>query len=442
VPDHQSNRPADPFDGLRDLQRRERRRRHAVGGGGDEGESRAPEGSSPAFDRLARLQLPRRRRWPRRLLIGLNLSLGVVLIAGLSAFGYVEYRLGQVQRVAVPGLAKVRDSGPFTVLVIGSDSRALGKSGGAQFGTAAETPGQRSDTVMLVRVVPSARRMEILSIPRDLWVDIPGVGASKINSAFDSGPALLIETIQKEVGIPINHFVELNFDSFRDITDAVGGVKVWFPTPARDPYSLLSIPNAGCVLLTGNQALGFARSRHYTYYQDGQWIQQGLSDLARIQRQQMFVKKMIEKAESEFTDPAALNGVIGGVTKNLIVDKGFSSTEMIELALDFHSADVAGIPTETLPVDNYWVDGQEALSLQQPGAAQMIHAFNTFGDPAAPAPAATPAPATTPAPTASPPSTTAATATTPIRTVPAADRLVTSYPLPGPAPTEGELADC
>lgn len=366
----------DNFDGLRGLQHRRQ--------------------SDPA-ERLATLKVPRRRRrlWSRRLLVGLNILIAVGIVGGVSAFAYAEYRLGQVRRLNLPGLAAAR-SGPFTVLVVGSDTRALSGSGNAQFGSQSQTPGQRSDTIMLARVVPATRHVTLLSIPRDLWeTNIPGIGAAKINSAFDTGPANLIKVIQGDLGIPINHFIEINFDSFRDITKAVGGVRIWFPTPAKDPYSLLSVSHAGCVLLTGNQALAFARSRHYTYYEGGQWTEQGISDFGRIQRQQYFVKKMLKKAESEFTNPLALNRIIGGVTKNLIVDKGFSASEMIGLAEDFRTADINGIPTETLPTTNYYVDYQDALSLQQPQAEQMIHAFNTTGDAtASDAPKAAPTPST------------------------------------------------
>ena len=234
---------------------------------------------------------------------------------------------------------------------------------------------------MLARVVPKTRTMTLLSIPRDLWVQIAGMGQSRINSAFNNGPNLLISTIQKDLGIPINHFVEINFDTFQAITDAVGGVKVWFPTPAKDAFSLLSVPKAGCVNLTGLQALAFARSRHYQYLENGQWLTQGLSDLARIQRQQFYVKKMISKAEHKLTNPVALNAVLSSVTSNLTVDRNFSTHLMLSLAEEFHSANVAAIPTLTLPTFNEDVGGAAVLGLQQPQAAKMIASFNSLGLP-------------------------------------------------------------
>jgi LCP family protein required for cell wall assembly len=303
------------------------------------------------------------------------------LVGAASAYGYVEHELGNVHKVNLGGLT-ASESGPFTVLIVGSDTRNLTGSGNAQFGSAAETPGQRSDTIMLARIVPKTRSMTLLSIPRDLWVSIAGMGQSRINSAFNNGPALLISTIQKDLGLPINHYVEINFDTFQAITDAVGGVKVWFPAPAKDAFSLLNVPTTGCVNLTGAQALGFARSRHYQYLVGGQWLTQGLSDLARIQRQQFYVKKMIRKAETKLSNPLALNAVLNSVTKNLTVDSGFSTHLMLSLAEDFHSADVAAIPTLTLPTYNEVIGGADVLGLQQPQAEQMIASFNALGTPA------------------------------------------------------------
>lgn len=316
------------------------------------------------------------------MLVGTNLFVALCILAVGSVLGYVKYRFGQINIQTIRGL---RDNGgtpvtqPFTLLVVGSDTRNLTGPDNAQFGTQAQASGQRSDTILLVRVVPASHQMSILSIPRDLWVAIPGMGNQRINSAFDSGANLLIQTITADLGIPIDHYAEVNFDTFRQITDAVGGVKFWFPTPAKDAYSLLNVPTAGCVTLTGDQALGFVRSRHYEYFQNGQWHYEAQSDLARIQRQQAFMKKMIKKAEGEFTNPIALNGIIGGVTKNLTVDQGFTTGFILGLAKQLRSVDAASIPAETLPTFGEVIGGADVLGLQQPQAGQMIAAFNSLG---------------------------------------------------------------
>ena len=97
------------------------------------------------------------------------------------------------------------------------------------------------------------------------------MGSNRINTAFDTGANLLVQTIQQDLGIPINHYVEVNFDTFRDISNAVGGVNFYFPTPAKDTYSLSTSRPPGATASKGDQALAFVRSRHYEYYQNGYW---------------------------------------------------------------------------------------------------------------------------------------------------------------------------
>jgi LCP family protein required for cell wall assembly len=334
----------------------------------------------------------RARRWPRRTLITANVLVALTIVGAAGAYGYVKWRFGQIHTKTLPALTTTHSASsgggggpPFTLLVVGSDSRAALTGPDAQLlgGPAGDTPGQRSDTIILVRVVPKTRQMMILSIPRDLWGPIPGQGDNRINSAFGTGANLLVQTIEADLNVPINHYVEVNFNSFRDITSAVGGVKFYFPTPSKDLYSDLWIPAPGCYNLTGDQALEFVRSRHYEYYQNGYWHYEAQSDLARIQRQQAFIKKMIKKAAGQFTNPLALNAIIGGVTKNLTVDSGFSPSLMLTMVKDFRSMDVSTITNLTLPT-YAWVTsgGADVLGLQQPQANQVIAAFNAFGAPA------------------------------------------------------------
>ncbi|MBV9660781.1 MAG: LCP family protein [Acidimicrobiales bacterium] len=352
------------------------------------------------------------RRWPRRVLIAVNILVALCIVGTASAYGYVQWRLDQIHREHISNLAGgVAGGQPFTMLIVGSDSRSAlaNNADNKQFGGSSATPGQRSDTIILARVAPATRQIMLLSIPRDLWVNIPGHGDDRINSAFDTGANLLVQTIQADLGIAVNHYVEVNFDTFRDVSNAVGGVSFYFPTPAKDAYSLLNVARAGCVALSGDQALAFVRSRHYEYYLNGSWHFEAESDLARIQRQQAFIKKMIKKAEGEFTNPLAINDIISGVTKNLTVDSGFSSSLLLSLAKEFRSIDASAIPTITLPNYAYTTaGGADVLGLQQPQAAQAIAAFNAFGNAPPPSPTTTHPSTPTTGHKTSTPSTTAA----------------------------------
>ena len=129
---------------------------------------------------------------------------------------------------------------------------------------------RRSDTIVLVRLDPSSHRVTSVSIPRDLFIDVPGCGIRKINAAFNSdlvcdaahgGMQLLVDTITRNLGVPINHVIEVQFPQFASLVDQLGGLRIEFPVPARDRYTGLA-ETAGCATLTGDQALSFVRSRH------------------------------------------------------------------------------------------------------------------------------------------------------------------------------------
>lgn len=366
---------ADPLERLRKLSRRVETSDHG-------GRSRAHRPVKRA-----------RRRWPRRLLIIANVLTVLALAVAGGSYGYVEWRLGQVKRIKVVGLHQVGHSAqskavpgsnvaPFTLLVIGSDTRDLGSGDSSAFGSDTEVEGQRSDSIILVRVVPATRSLALLSIPRDTLVPIPGYGTTRINTAFNSGtPSLLVTVLDQDFGIEVNHVLEFNFDTFEQVADAVGGVEQYFPAPAKDDYSLLNIPSAGCYNLTGARALAFVRSRHYEYYLNGEWQYQLYpeSDLGRIQRQQAFTKDLIRKAKSVApTNLLELNSIIASLTKNLTLDSTFSNSLIFELAQDYRSANLSTIPSYTYPaVNSTQVSG--ALDPEYQQGSQVIKEWLDVG---------------------------------------------------------------
>ena len=359
--------------------------------------------SRPDGGRAHRRPRRTRRRWPRRILIGVNVVTALFVVASASAYGYVQWRLDQLKRVHIAGLhpqghsAQSNSRGPaiapFTLLVVGSDTRNLGAGGGAQFGSSTEVQGQRSDSIILVRVAPQTRSLALLSIPRDTLVPVPGYGTTRINTAFNSGtPSLLVQVLDQDFGIEVNHVVQFNFDTFRSVADAVGGVEQYFPAPARDQFSLLNVPSPGCVNLSGDQALAFVRSREYQYELNGSWHYQLYpeSDLARIQRQQAFVRALVKKARKVApTDVIELNNIIGGITKNLTVDSGFGNSLLLNLAKDYRSANLTTIPSYTYPaVNSSAVPG--ALDPQVQQGRALIQQWLDVGQPTPTTPATTP----------------------------------------------------
>ena len=366
----------------------------------------------------------RRPRWRRRVVLGTGVVAIAALVVSLFGLGYAEFRLGQIHRVSVASLQGTGAGGAQTILVVGSDSRS-GNTGSdaTHFGSAAQVAGQRSDTIILVRLDSRTRTAALMSIPRDLWVTIPGTSTKqRINTTFDRSPDLLVRAVQDTLGIPIDHFAEVDFQSFRQVVDAVGGVKVYFPTPARDTYSGLNITTPGCYGMSGDMALSFVRARHYQYELRGRWISEPESDLARIRRQQLFIRKVISTAKATGPlDLPRIDRIVGGVAKNLTVDTRFSQTNMLGLARTFRGLTPDQMPSITLPTTPAVISGNDVLVVNETEARPAIATFLNPGPPAGP-----------PAPVASP------------TTVPARSRVTSappppSYPLPG---LSGPLPPC
>ena len=321
----------------------------------------------------------------------------VLLILGISggSWLYLRYRFGQIGSVNVSAEAAVVAGQPVNFLVLGSDSRS-GLTGpmAAQAGSTADVQGQRSDVIMVWHVDPKRQTISILSIPRDTLITTGPLASqlgrfNRINTAYSGGPNGLVEVIEANFGIPINHVAQVNFSGFVGATDALGGVWMNFPYPARDAYSGLAITQSGCQLLNGTQALGVARSRHYEYYANGYWHGDGSSDFGRIERQGTFLRSMINAAKSKY-NPLTLNAFLGSIPQGVVIDKRLGLNELIGLAVRFHSLDPNAIQTQTLPTTNvgYVAPWGDVLFAGQPSAQEMLTSI--FGDqlmrPTSPAP--------------------------------------------------------
>ncbi len=211
------------------------------------------------------------------------------------------------------------------ILVIGSDSRqGLSKAYGSDLVT------DQSDTLMIIHIPADRQWAEVMSIPRDSWVNIPackmGNGQMsaptqfKINEAFAIGNlygnhtalgiACTIKTVEQNTGIYVNHFVAVNFTGFKDMVAALNGVPECNPTPINDPLSNLHL-SAGYHMLTPTEALGYVRAR-YTLG-DG-------SDLERIGRQQAFMSSLIGRVKNELLNPLAIYRFLDAATRSLTID--------------------------------------------------------------------------------------------------------------------------
>jgi LCP family protein required for cell wall assembly len=328
----------------------------------------------------------RGRRSQHRFTVALTVVLAVTLgVVGLG-YGYVHFRFNQIASISLPGLQRSKPSRQFNLLVVGSDTRAGLKPGESQqFGTVAQAGGgQRSDVIIIVHVDPPAHKLSLLSIPRDLLVPIAGTGRrNKVNAAFDIGPERLIETIQQNFNIPINHYLLINFDGFRDIVNALGGAKLNFPYPVRDNdngnnNSGLHITRTGCQLLNGDQALALARSRFYQYFKDGRWhYADSIPDLGRIRRQHIFLQVVLKTAIAKgLYNPVRANAFIGAVVHSLTKDSRLTVGDAVRLAKEFRSFNPDQLASYTLPTYPQNTPGfSDVLVLKQQQADQVIATF-------------------------------------------------------------------
>lgn len=323
---------------------------------------------------------PPRRRWPRRILIGLNIFVAFCLVGAAASYGYFKYRFGQVPRIGIPGLRNDGDDDPdkpMNVLLVGSDSRKnISKTEAKQLGSERQVGGERSDSILVLHIDPDAEKAAILSIPRDLFVVIAGTNrTAKINSAFEGGPERLVNTIKGSLGIEIDHYVEVDFNGFRGIVNSIGGVKVYFPARARDRQTGLDIRTPGCVELDGNNALKYVRSREYQYYESGKWRTDATADLGRIDRQQDFIRRIMHKAVRVARNPITLDALIRNAVKNVTIDDALSTKDILRLGGKFRSLEPDKVEMLDIPTYGARERGAAGLRLKQPDANEVLARF-------------------------------------------------------------------
>jgi LCP family protein required for cell wall assembly len=323
----------------------------------------------------------RQSPWRGRLRTGLIVFVAICVLLVGSSYFYFRHQLGRLTRLDIPGLASDDDTGSvMNVLMVGSDSRenTSGYIADATGKGDEGTTGQRSDTIMILHVDPSQQKAAILSIPRDLYVPIPGFGKDKVNSAFSSGgPQLLIRTIKEALGIEINHYVEVDFTGFERIVDTIGGVKVYTDYPAKDEMTGLDLPLAGCNEVDGYQALAFVRSRYYETYERGRWVPGANSDIDRIGRQQDFIRRIMKKAVSSgLGNPLTLNRLISIGVSNVRVDQAMSTKDITNLAKRFRSIDPDTVDMLTLPTSDGWAGDAAVQLLDTQRAQEFIDRLN------------------------------------------------------------------
>ena len=244
-------------------------------------------------------------------------------------------------------------------LLTGSDNGACTDPSSATSGGIGDrtSSGERSDTIMIIRIDPSTKRAAILSFPRDLWVDIAGTTRqNRINSAFQStDPNRLVATIKENFDVPVDHYVNINFCAFKEIVTAVDGVKVPFLYPTRDKKTGLNVTTPGCINFDGDTALAYVRSRSgYRYFDPTSqtWLEDPTGDLGRIKRQQDFLRRSMQRALDKGSKSLSVaNNLLNAALKNVITDDQLSPRGMLTLAQAMRDLNTQSIATYT--IDSY-----------------------------------------------------------------------------------------
>jgi LCP family protein required for cell wall assembly len=314
---------------------------------------------------------PARRRWPRVLAATLSGAIVAVTLAGVGVNAMMGRLQGNITSVDVSeqlgeGDAPITvdeagSSQPFTVLLMGSDSRSGKDNRG--YGSAAEFGGARSDTTILLHVSADRKSAIAVSIPRDTLITLPqckidgktvGGYEGKFNAAFDiAGPGCTIKAVEEMSGLNIDNFMMVDFGGFKRIVDAIGGVEICLKEDVNDDKSGLNLTK-GKHTVKGEEALAFVRARKTLG--DG-------SDTSRIRRQQAFISSLTRKVLSSGTllNPATLVSLLDAATQSLTADPQLANIDTLRaLALsmkDLRPSDIAFVTAPWKPAG----DGENVL---------------------------------------------------------------------------------
>ena len=321
----------------------------------------------------------RRRTWPQRLVLTFNTLLAVACFGTAITVYYSNEKANDRKVVSIlgaqggPKLTLPTTTTPIdpatgqpsvtepvipvdltakNFLITGTDNGACidpDSPYAAAFGNR-NGLGERADTLMILRLDPKTNAAAVLSFPRDLWVRINGKKTQgRINSAFNrDDPNPLIVTIFDNFGILIDHYVNIDFCAFKEIVDAVGGVRVPFATPVKDKNTNLLIEQAGCHTFDGEEGLAYVRSRHFRYYdaKTKKWIEDPAADRGRISRQQDFLRRAIQKAlDKSAGNPTIAKDLIDAALKYVILDANLTAGKLLDLASAMKNLDTSTMKT-------------------------------------------------------------------------------------------------
>ena len=342
--------------------------------------------------------MPRRHSPLQKLVLALNCLLIIGCFAAATALLLGERFVGSQKKTQqIINLANAANAGlgptetfpqadpqAKNFLITGADNNSCvdpSSPFAAAFGDRSSI-GERSDTIMVMRVDPSTNQAAVLSFPRDLWIHIAGSNSeNRINSAYvKNDPSTLVSTIYENFGIGVDHFIQVDFCAFKTLVDAVGGVPVPFELAARDVHTGLDVPQPGCFTFSGDHALAYVRSRHYETYDEatGSWTEDPFSDLGRISRQQDFLRRVVAKALSTGVyTPSVARGLIDTARNYVVTDPNLTLQRMLQFAGVIQRLDPVSLRTYQIEVKRDTRSGSDVL-IPRLGGANMQAVLAVF----------------------------------------------------------------
>ena len=312
----------------------------------------------PTPKRAGRVRPPRRgAAWSILASTALVTAAGVAAASSFSANLIQEFDTNrETIETGIDQTSEAFEDGEMNILVLGSDARE---------GQSQED--QRSDTMMLVHIPESRDEMYVMSIMRDLWVEIPDVGMSKVNSAQSHGGyPLTIDTVEGLTGAEIDHMVIVDFDGFSDLTSALGGVEVENDMAFSAGQANPSYYPEGTIRLEGTDALRFVRERKA--FTDG--------DYQRVKNQQKFLTGIASQVldSSTLTNPAKISDMVKSFTPYLTVDDSLDAQTLVNYGMSMSKMRASNITSFTIPnagtgttpggASVVWPDEEELASMR------------------------------------------------------------------------------
>lgn len=315
--------------------------------------------SDPKSSTAKKSDPKRRRRIVRTVLIAVAALLLIAVGAGLLYVQQLRSAFDDQRNVLDLQLdgddtAGRTEEGTINMLLLGSDSR--GEDDVNYRGSIGDNASERSDTMMFVHIPEDRSGVYVMSIVRDLWVDVPGEGQGRVNSALGvGGYPLVIDTVEELLNTHIDHVAIIDFEGFSDLTRALGGVYVDNPRPFSTGQHNPAFYPEGTIRLEGDSALRFVRERKA--FPTG--------DFVRVQNQQLVINGIVDRLLSADTlaNPQRIMEVVNGIVPYLSVDDGLDADTIAAYALEMRDMRSGDIEMFTIPT------GEQATTA---GGAQVI----------------------------------------------------------------------